>query len=129
MGSGDGLRAGTRLGFQEVPEFGPFRGSLPRAMPGGGSGQPPCGFRDVEWKSRKHGGRSRKPGGTSGFSGAGHCADAHGTRDRGRSEGMRSIKVFTGLDVNHEAARRLYEGLGFRDVWQTVTYGMALDSD
>ena len=46
-----------------------------------------------------------------------------------RSEGMRSIKVFTGLDVNHEAARRLYEGLGFRDVWQTVTYGMALDSD
>ena len=46
-----------------------------------------------------------------------------------RSEGMRSIKVFTGLDVNHEAARRLYEGLGFRDVWHTVTYGMALDSD
>ena len=46
-----------------------------------------------------------------------------------RSEGMRSIKVFTGLDVNHEAARRLYEGLGFRDVWHTITYGMALDSD
>ncbi|MCL5116619.1 MAG: hypothetical protein M1272_05650, partial [Firmicutes bacterium] len=42
---------------------------------------------------------------------------------------MRSIKVFTGLDVNHEAARRLYEGLGFRDVWHTITYGMALDSD
>ncbi len=46
-----------------------------------------------------------------------------------RSEGMRSIKVFTGLDVNHKAARRLYEGLGFRDVWHTITYGMALDSD
>lgn len=46
-----------------------------------------------------------------------------------RSEGMRSIKVFTGLDVNHEAARRLYERLGFRDVWHTITYGMALDSD
>lgn len=46
-----------------------------------------------------------------------------------RSEGMRSIKVFTGLDVNHEAARRLYERLGFRDVWHTVTYGMVLDSD
>lgn len=44
-----------------------------------------------------------------------------------QSEGMRAIKVFTGLDANHDAARRLYEGMGFRDIWHTVTYGMTLD--
>lgn len=45
------------------------------------------------------------------------------------SEGMGSITVFPGLDVNREAAHRPYERLEFGDVWHMITYGMVLASD
>lgn len=45
-----------------------------------------------------------------------------------RTEGPCAIKVFAGLDLKHEAARRLSETLGLGVVWHTVD-GVALDSD
>lgn len=47
--------------------------------------------------------------------------------DELRLAGMEHVEVVTGLDDGHAAARRLYEGAGFRPIRSMVYYSMPLE--